>query len=47
MIDADEMLDKARHPGEIQDKLEKAGKLHEAGDALITIRDEPTEEKKE
>jgi twitching motility protein PilT len=47
MIDADEMLDKARHPGEIQDKLEKAGKLHEAGDALIAIRDEPTEEKKE
>jgi len=46
-IEADEMLDKARHPGEIQDRLEKAGKLHEAGDALITIRDEPTDEKKE
>lgn len=34
-IDAAEMLDKARQPGEIQEKLERAGKLHEAGDALI------------
>ncbi|MBX3396790.1 MAG: type IV pilus twitching motility protein PilT [Phycisphaerae bacterium] len=35
LIDAAEMLDKARQPGEIQEKLERAGKLHEAGDALI------------
>jgi len=45
MIDAAEMLDKARHAGEIQEKLEKAGKLHEAGEALITIHDEaPSDE---
>ncbi|MCG8406350.1 MAG: type IV pilus twitching motility protein PilT [Phycisphaerales bacterium] len=35
MIEADEMLDKARQAGELQDKLEQAGKLHEAGDALV------------
>ncbi len=35
LIAADEMLDKARHPGDIQEKLEKAGKLHEAGDAAL------------
>jgi len=34
-IDADEMLDKARQPSDLQAKLEKAGKLHEAGDAMI------------
>lgn len=34
-IEADEMLDKARQPGDLQVKLEKAGKLHEAGDAVI------------
>ncbi|MCK6483717.1 MAG: type IV pilus twitching motility protein PilT [Phycisphaerae bacterium] len=34
-ISADEMLDKARHPGDLQEKLEKIGKLHEAGDAAI------------
>jgi len=34
-IAADEMLDKARHPGDLQEKLEKIGKLHEAGDAAI------------
>jgi twitching motility protein PilT len=34
-IDADEMLDKARQPGDLQTKLEAAGKLHEAGDAMI------------
>jgi twitching motility protein PilT len=39
-IDADEMLDKARQPGLLQDKLEKAGKLHEAGEAIITVHDE-------
>ncbi len=44
-IDADEMIDKARHAGEIQDKLEKAGKLHEAGDALITIHEDPADDK--
>jgi len=39
-IDADEMLDKARQPGLLQDKLEKVGKLHEAGEAIITVHDE-------
>ena len=39
-IAADEMLDKARQPGLLQDKLEKAGKLHEAGEAIITIHDD-------
>ncbi len=39
-IDADEMLDKARQPGLLQDKLERAGKLHEAGEAIITVHDE-------
>jgi len=39
-IDADEMLDKAHQPGLLQDKLEKAGKLHEAGEAIITVHDE-------
>ena len=34
-IEADEMLDKARQAGDLQVKLEKAGKLHEAGDAMI------------
>ena len=36
LIAADEMLDKSRHPGDIQEKLEKAGKLHEAGDAALS-----------
>jgi twitching motility protein PilT len=40
LIEADEMLDKARHASELQEKLEKAGKLHEAGDAMITLKDE-------
>lgn len=35
MVDAVEMLDKGRHPADLQDKLEKAGKLHEAGDAAV------------
>ena len=35
LIAADEMLDKAKHPGDLQEKLEKAGKLHEAGDAAL------------
>ncbi len=47
LIDAAEMLDKGRHPGELQEKLEKAGKLHEAGDALVHgiegAREEPAE----
>ncbi len=46
-IDAAEMLDKGRQPGELQEKLEKAGKLHEAGDALVhgidAAREEPAE----
>ncbi len=44
LIDADEMIDKGRHPGELQDKLEKAGKLHEAGEARISIHKEDEEE---
>jgi twitching motility protein PilT len=44
MIDAVEMLDKARNAGELQDRLEKIGKLHEAGDALIQRGDEPPKE---
>ncbi|MBI5765403.1 MAG: type IV pilus twitching motility protein PilT [Planctomycetes bacterium] len=44
-IDADEMIDKARNAGEIQDKLEKIGRLHEAGEALITIHEDTTNEK--
>ena len=45
-IEADEMMDRARQPGDLQDKLEKAGKLHEAGEALIKHHhdDEPAEE---
>ncbi|MFH1420048.1 MAG: type IV pilus twitching motility protein PilT [Planctomycetota bacterium] len=46
-IDADEMIDKARQPGNVQDKLETAGKLHEAGDAQITIHKEDLPEKEE
>ena len=34
-IDAADMLDRARQPGELQDKLETIGKLHEAGDSLV------------
>ncbi|GMU32474.1 MAG: type IV pilus twitching motility protein PilT [Planctomycetia bacterium] len=37
-IEADEMLDKARNAADLQEKLDKAGKLHEAGDAMIQIR---------
>jgi twitching motility protein PilT len=44
MIDAVEMLDKARNAAELQDKLEKIGKLHEAGDAMIQRGDEPPKE---
>lgn len=44
LIEAEEVIDKARHPGEIQDKLEKAGKLHEAGEARINIHKEDEEE---
>ena len=36
-VAADEMLDKARHPGDLQEKLEKIGKLHEAGDAVSSL----------
>ncbi len=43
-IEADEMLDKARNASELQDKLDKAGKLHEAGDAMIQIRGDKGDE---
>ncbi|OWY71208.1 type IV pili twitching motility protein PilT [cyanobacterium TDX16] len=43
-IEADEMLDKARSASELQDKLDKAGKLHEAGDAMIQIRGDKGDE---
>lgn len=35
LIDAADMLDRSRQPNELQQKLEEAGKLHEAGDALV------------
>ncbi len=35
LIEAADMLDRGRQPAELQEKLEKAGKLHEAGDALV------------
>lgn len=44
LIDAAEMLDRARQPGDLQEKLEKIGKLHEAGDAMVTIHDLPEDE---
>jgi len=34
-IEAADMLDRGRQPAELQERLEKAGKLHEAGDALV------------
>ncbi|RIK67590.1 MAG: type IV pili twitching motility protein PilT [Planctomycetota bacterium] len=43
LISAEDMLDRSRQPGDLQEKLEKAGKLHEAGDALTTIREAPEE----
>ena len=42
-IEADEMLDKARSPGDLQEKLDKAGKLHEAGDAMVAVRSDTKE----
>ena len=47
LIDAAEMLDKARQPGDLQEKLEKAGKLHEAGDALVSGLEETGDEEEE
>jgi twitching motility protein PilT len=48
LIDAADMLDRARQPGELQEKLEKAGKLHEAGESLVRDIDAMIEnEKKE
>lgn len=46
MIDAADMLDRARQPGELQEKLEKAGKLHEAGEALVRDIDAALEDDK-
>lgn len=43
-IEADEMLDKARNAADLQEKLDKAGKLHEAGDAMIQIRGDRNDE---
>lgn len=43
-IDAADMIDRARQPGDLQEKLEKIGKLHEVGDALVTIHDTPDKE---
>jgi len=37
-------VDHARHPAELQEKLEKIGKLHEVGDSLVTIHDLPEDE---
>jgi twitching motility protein PilT len=46
-ISAEDMLDRARNPGELQLKLEKAGKLHEAGEAMITMDVEANKKEKE
>lgn len=46
-IDAADMLDRARQPGELQEKLEKAGKLHEAGNALVQDIDAALEDEQE
>ncbi len=35
LITADDMLERCRQPGDMQEKLEKAGKLHEAGEAAL------------
>jgi twitching motility protein PilT len=43
-ITAADAVDHARHPAELQEKLEKIGKLHEVGDSLVTIHDLPEEE---
>lgn len=47
LIEAAEMIDRARHPADLQEKLEKIGKLHEVGDALVTIQDVPKDEEGE
>ncbi|MBN2561031.1 MAG: type IV pilus twitching motility protein PilT [Phycisphaerae bacterium] len=45
-IDAPEMIDRSRQPGEMQNRLEAIGKLHEVGDAMVTFEElpEPEEE---
>jgi len=35
LITADDMLERCRQPADMQEKLEKAGKLHEAGEAAL------------
>jgi len=44
MITADDMLERCRQPGDMQEKLEKAGKLHEAGAAALLGGGMPTNE---
>ncbi len=44
LITADDMLERCRQPGDMQEKLEKAGKLHEAGHAALLGGGLPTAE---
>mgnify|MGYP000501242014 CR=1 FL=1 len=49
LITADDMLERCRQPADLQEKLEKAGRLHEAGEAAmlggqIAPQDEAAEE---
>jgi twitching motility protein PilT len=47
IVAADEMLDKARSPGDLQAKLEQIGKLGDAGDAATFVSDEDDKKKEE
>ncbi|MCK6455626.1 MAG: type IV pilus twitching motility protein PilT [Phycisphaerae bacterium] len=44
LITADDMLERCRHPGDLQEKLDKLGRLHEAGDAAMLAGGLPTNE---
>jgi twitching motility protein PilT len=41
VIEASEMVEWARQPVELQNKLEAIGKLHEVGDSIVTIHELP------
>ncbi len=44
VVEASEMIEWARQPVDLQNKLEAIGKLHEVGDSLVTIHEEPESE---
>jgi twitching motility protein PilT len=48
LIEAPEMIDAARQPNVLQDKLDESGKLHEAGESIVAYQEEdlPEEQKK-